>query len=782
MRKSLDAPEVPVDWESLLNDYHRRKVSYREHMMAVDFLNPYVFVWSETEKMPMPNPTVDPNDLETWNAAKDKAKDEFAHIIKFEKTLGFKPGRLVTAETLMRFAPPSVSMNTLAAAFGVSQDDAHDAERNFNLFMSKRIYNMYHNMTKSVWTDTQMEPLRRSAPMSGDHISGRIDPRTGKRNRPRWGIGEKAGMRIRWDAAHNYMKPVVIEGKWDDLDDDDKVAVQIAHNMLGKNDELAGHKKDDRSHKWVIHTWLRPSQERFFLQGIYQYISHHENAAGDSASRFGPAARARALTRAKQKVAKVEEERRKIVSGEYKPFKLTDRYKPHKVQPGTIAAKNIAEGNRGHHMGNEIDVDSKQLVPLQGQHGPTAYDQHENEVERQKVPRSSPGQSGRQSVAHPNSAGGISLPELYDAVQHAGMKRLQPEYRGVRARQSKRLNADLKPVSLDEWREWRSFKPLPGESKRDFEVRKREHFYNIRAGKPNPSVWRGILDDIKNGFIETKNGRIEFDARMRKQFNRAAARIAVDNSVISREEEWPSLDWTVRSKYFLKVIQQLHKNAHPEIYGTAEERDHASGRQGSAQRRIRMADRQKERDYRAKMQAMADRQRRNKAAKIRPQRPERPETPEAGEKKRLEIGSASPPTTREKAIAKIARIDGQVSRLSSIATSGAKARPVADLKPLADRLHKEGLNVRKVIAKHGVDSNRYSRAWERFFSVVQEARREFGPQYWEDVSRIRERSRKIGRLGRSRRDAEPLALSLRRLRSGLAKAMLADVIRKSKEG
>jgi hypothetical protein len=163
-------------------------------------------------------------------------------------------------------------------------------------------------------------------------------------------------------------------------------------------------------------------------------------------------------------------------------------------------------------------------------------------------------------------------------------------------------------------------------------------------------------------------------------------------------------------------------------------------------------------------------------------RPSRPEAAESGEKKRLEIGSASPPTTREKAIAKIARIDGQVSRLGNIATSGAKARPVADLKPLADRLHKEGLNVKKVIAKHGVDSNRYSRAWERFFSVVQEALREFGPQYWEDVSRIRERSRKIGRLGRSRRETEPLALSLRRLRSGLAKAMLADVIRKSKEG
>ena len=83
-------------------------------------LNPIVFVWSDSSKIPMPNPTVDPNDLETWNNAVSNAEEARSVIIKFEKTLRriVPPGRVVTAETLARFAKPGVTPEALATALG----------------------------------------------------------------------------------------------------------------------------------------------------------------------------------------------------------------------------------------------------------------------------------------------------------------------------------------------------------------------------------------------------------------------------------------------------------------------------------------------------------------------------------------------------------------------------------------------------------------------------------------------------------------------------------------
>jgi hypothetical protein len=81
-----------------------------------------------------------------------------------------------------------------------------------------------------------------------------------------------------------------------------------------------------------------------------------------------------------------------------------DRYELDKVQPGTIAAKKIAEGESGDHEGDDIDMDSTVEVPQDGQ---------------QSDDEEAPPISGEEAVNETHSSGGIDQNELYAAMEHA---------------------------------------------------------------------------------------------------------------------------------------------------------------------------------------------------------------------------------------------------------------------------------------------------------------------------------------------------------------------------
>lgn len=781
-KKSLtDNTGVAVDWEKVLNEYGKNKIAYKEHKNDVDFLNPYVFVWSETEHMPMPNPTVDPNDLEAWTEAKKRAQGAKAQLVRFEKTFRWlrqEPGRVVTAQTLANLAPSGITADALATALGVRSEDLAQAQLSLDDWLDNRLSMAFLNKSQRSW----LEPLRKDAPFSGEHQGGAIGD-DDQKDTNRWGSGEKGGMRVRWDAAHNYMKPIAVHGKWDEIDPDDQAAIMFAHKMVGKEAELNSLSKDGKSHDWVVHAWLRPHQQRFFLQGLYQYQKHHENAASNRNSRWGPAARQRALQRAREHVAKVEDERYKIVTGEYKPFKLTDRYKHDKVQPGTIAARNIKENNNGHHAANEIDVDSKVLIPQQGQHGPTSYDQHENEVERQKAPRAAPGISGDQFMRESHSVAGVELGELFDAMKNAGLQRKQPEFRGMSARQAKRINAGLDPVSRKTWKDWQSWDRKPGETEDHFLSRKLSEFFMLREGKPNPSSWRTVLASFYNGQIDTSDGPIPVSNKMRHNFDRAAARMAVNRSVISREEEWGSLPFKVKWKYRVHVAHELHKNAHPERYGREEERDFAR----------RRLDAQEQGQAVPAMRPPAQRRRRTA-----------PPTPNEAALGGLPVDVVDNPSPEER---------GQSSARANLEAEIQRAnREIANLARFYIRTRRVKLGAQAAYdaAQELIAANRlFARRQKRFAAATEaggqpsarqqanfnqaqievdtarkNARAVFGRNFEAEVARAvarrREIDRKQGKLGAAQQRLRemPLNLSLKKLRQGLAKALVFEFVNK----
>ena len=612
-KKSLveeDSGSGNIDWEKVLNEYGKYRVAYKENLLALKELNPYVFVWSETDHMPMPNATVDPNDLEKWNEATQKLQGAAAQVIRFEKTFnGLRtPGNMVTAETLARSAPAGVTSQTLALALGVTEQDHKQAWENFSLLMAKRIYESRFGKSMP-WDD--MEPLRKDAPFAGEHHSGEVDEESGEDEGSAGGTGEKSGMVLRWDGAHRYSVPVVVNATFGDLSKQDKFAVRLAHKLAEDPEKTAQLQHAIRTNArldWVIFPWLRPAQERHFNQGVFQYMAHYLNAASNVNHRWGAAAKGRALQRARDHVAKIQTERKMIVRGELKHLKLAERYKHDRVQAGTIAANNIKERietgkTTGHHAQNQVDVGegSKQLIPLQGQHGPTAYDQHENEHFMQNVPRAHPGRTGGQWLSATHSLSGVDMPELFHAMKLAGVMRRQPQFRGVPARQAIRLNVGLPTVSRKEWKDWQSWNQHQGETTSAFFDRKFAEFEALETlgvkrdaqgnpigggGRPNPSNWRTVFAQFMNGQIlaanpNNPNGppiQITVTPQMRQDVYKAAARQAVNRGVIRTEQEFQSLTARQRHRYLRLVMHEMHKNAHPELYGEERERRFAAAR------------------------------------------------------------------------------------------------------------------------------------------------------------------------------------------------------------
>lgn len=499
-----------TDWIKLLNQYNQNQNAYTEKMNVIDDLNPIVFVWSEVAQMPMPNPMVTPNDLEVWNAAKNEAEKKYSEIVQFRKTLQTTYGRTVTAETLRKLAPPGVTDSALASALGVDSSGNINGSDTFERMMAKRLYLLHRQLFKSYVAG--LTALSKKMPMAGEH-SGEGEGT----------FGMKGGMRLRWDAAHNYVKPVIVQGELGDLSKEDRFAIRSANRISGMKTQQV-ESGADGSKRWRVHMFLRPHQERFYQEGMKEYVAKH-----------GP-------EKASKRINKIENERRKIVKGEWKPLKLTDRYSADKVQQGTIAHKKIAEGSND---GDNADAgkagvsSEKQLVPNEGTHGPVATDQHDSEMGRGNVPRASQGAvTGKvKRMDMPAVAGAVTHTKLFAAVSSA-KGRADPALRGMNARRAREMNGGRLP----------------------------------EAG------WRNVFREAKSGTVQGPDGPIKLTSRDRKNWDAAAARMAIDSSKIRSKEEWTSLSDSEKDVYRLKIIQHLHQNANPERYGTAKDRAAAQQR------------------------------------------------------------------------------------------------------------------------------------------------------------------------------------------------------------
>lgn len=727
-KKSLsdDNDSNKIDWEKVLNEYGKHKLAYKEHMNDVDFMNPYVFTWSATEHMPMPNATVDPNDLETWNQARKRAQGAQAQIIRFEKAFPWiksVPGRIVTARSLAQMAPLGITSGVLAAALGVNSEDYAQAQETLDSWMARRLVDI--SLGKSGWI-AGMERLRKDAPgFAEQHQTGPVGD-DDEKDTNRWGAGEKAGMRLRWDAAHDYMKPHVVRGKWDDLDLDDQAAVMFAHKMSGKNDELESYMKDGSEHDWIVHPWLRPHQQRFYLQGLYQYQKHSENSANDENNRLGPEARQKNLERARQKVARVEQERYEIVTGKRQPKEIVDRYEHDKVQPGTIAAKKIAEGESGDHEGDDIDLESDVQVPQDGQQGPTGGG-------------GEPPMTGQESVDETHSSGGIDQNELYDAMKHAA---------------DQRGRAQNRESSQDLWEEWLSWDRRPGETEDHFLSRKRAALQMLQEGGPNPSSWTTVLSNFYDGELTTANGQIEVSNRMRHDFERASSRMAVDKGVISREEEWSSLPFNVKWKYRSKVASGLYRKAAAPPEGTPtrrSRRDVGAGPTGAATggQTLDVAE--------------------NPPAEERGQSPLRASTEMEIQRLNNEINNLTRFYVRSKK-----------TKLGAVA-----AIEAAKVFMRAERLwSRQQKRYSQITESGGELTPRQQQNYEKARAVNNDAnvmaRAVFGSRYRDEVARAMGRDRnmrmKQQRLRGKRQALAEMAMSLRKLRNGLSKAFVLDLV------
>lgn len=499
----------PTDWVHLLNMFDEHKSAYKENMNVIDDLNPVVFVWSEVVGMPMPNPMVTPNDLEIWNEAKNGAMKHYSAIIQFRKSLERKHGKIVTADTLRGLASPSISDSGLADALGVDSSGRISGTESFERMLAKRLYVLHRRLFAKSYR-TFEEPLFKKQPMSGEH-SGAGEGT----------FGMKGGMRLRWDAAHNYVKPVVVQGEFSDLSREDRFAIRLANRISGSDTQKIGGEGD--STKWRVHMFLRPHQERFYQEGMKDYVKKH-----------GP-------EKARKRINKIENERRKIVKGEWEPLKLTDRYKPDQVQQGTVAHKKLLEGRAD---GDNADAgksgiaEEKQLVPTEGTHGPVATEQHGSELGRGNVQRAQPGTEGKVKKIHREEvAGGVVHSKLFAAVR-AAATRTNPALRGLSARDARAAN----------------------------------------GGRIPESGWRQVFRDAKTGTVETEDGPKGFRGHDKRQWDKGAAQLAIDSSKIRSKEEWESLSSKDKDIYRLKVIRHLYENANPDRYGSAKDRADAAQR------------------------------------------------------------------------------------------------------------------------------------------------------------------------------------------------------------
>lgn len=543
-----------VSWEKILSDYVNHQRAYQEHMNKVEDLNPVVWSWSDASKLPIINPTVDNTAITEQEREKKRAADEHKILLGIEnvaKTM-IRNGNMVTADLLQRFAPPGVSAQALAMALGISENGRSPGEISGEFLMAKRAYQQHRTMEKS-WFDG-LEYLRKDEPMEA-HADK---------------FGMKGGMKMRWDAAHNYKGHNNVHE--DDLSDADRFAIQTATDLSG------GKSQKNRDGTYRVFVWLRPGQEEFYQRELQKYKDKHTDE--DSG-----------LTeQAAKHIKKVETERAMIVAGDIKPYKHVERYKKDKVQPGTIAAKNIKMGTTDSHgpkidEGEELDPDeayeqfvdseSKQLIPQQGQHGPTAYSMHPGELERMKVGRAGVGRRQRQEGeaaiqrTEPEKVEGVSFPTLWRATANSedyGVKRRDPEHRDV---------IEAGPGGV--------MRPARPKSNPTIRRRKTVNLPDVAppGGTPHgrhftEGAWRQLVDDAIAGRVKiVRNGEVqEVDLRPQEKLNliEAAARLAKKGGAIEDTSEFSGLNARAKKKWVTAVVKELHMNRYSDRYGTASQR------------------------------------------------------------------------------------------------------------------------------------------------------------------------------------------------------------------
>lgn len=462
-----------IDWEDILSDLDRHMKAYRENFFVATELNPIVFVWSDSSKIPMPNPTVDPNDLETWNNAVSNAEEARSVIIKFEKTLRriVPPGRVVTAETLARFAKPGVTPEALATALGYSSsvDTSEEYPLQVSLEMAKKLADLWR--------------MKKSLPVLA-HF-------TDKDN----GFGTNAGMRMRWNAAHNYMHPITVKGDFRRLSKDDRFAIRLARKMSGKSQQ-AGTSSDGKP-LWTVFLWLRPAQEAFYQAGRQSYVGKH------------------GASKAEKVLEDVEKERKGIVSGSIKPYALVERYEHETVQQRTHASKQIqATGKKAEQT--KVISENAPAIPIEGQHGLTPMPLYDGEQERMKIGRPKAGrETPGVSQTPPHSVEGHDLPTLFNALKEDKYKRGQGDSR-----------------TLGSGRQ-------------------------IKTG-----AWNRLFTDAKQGAIEIGGETKSLDAQELEHWDKAAARIAVDQGALHSMSDFDQLNSSVKDKFRKKVLKRLQQNMH----------------------------------------------------------------------------------------------------------------------------------------------------------------------------------------------------------------------------
>ncbi|NBO55589.1 MAG: hypothetical protein EBU84_13595, partial [Actinobacteria bacterium] len=532
------------NWEKLLSDYARHQTAYQENMKAVEDLNPIVWTWSDASELPMVNPTVDKKALTEYERSKKRASDEhkiLSGIESMAKNFIQKHGNIVTAESLRSMVPSHVSSDAIAAAFGINEAGRSPGEPSMELMMARRAYAEHHGIEKSFggWEDG-LEPLRKDEPMEA-HAEE---------------FGKEGSMKMRWNDAHNYKKMNVVEGEFDELDPDDQFAIRRAQELSGKNQRKGRGPNGNKA--WKLHVWLRPGQEQYFQKERQKYIDKHTDRDG------------KLTPEAQHELAEVDAERKALTQGKIKPFKHIDRYKRDAVQPGTIAAKNIKMGRVSDHgpkkgesegMNQEdiesqwIDMKSKQMIPLEGQHGPTAAPMHPGEVHRMKVGRAhvgrrqKTGDDGGKTIkrTEPEKVEGFSMPGIWSATAH-------PEY-SVR-----RSDPSLRGTSIS---------VLEGRPKGL--ANKREHRQRVVIPA---SSWQDLARDVERGVVKVKgrNGATttkRLTAKERSNVQQAAAALATKAGVVNSPEQFSTLSARTQASYRGKVVRELFRNRHSERFGSA---------------------------------------------------------------------------------------------------------------------------------------------------------------------------------------------------------------------
>lgn len=552
--------EKEVSWEKILTDYVRHQRAYQESMNKVEDLNPIVWSWSDASLLPSFNPTVYNTAASEVEREKKRMTDQHK-ILKEIETVAknmVARGNMVTADLLQRYAPPGTSPQALAMALGISEQGKIPGDTSGELLMAKYAYARHRELEKA-WDDT-LEPLRKDAPMEA-HADK---------------FGMKGGMKMRWDAAHNYKGFNLVKESFRDMDIHDQEALRNAARITGKS--ISSFKTRNG---YKVFVWLRPGQEDFFQREMAAYTQKHTQNG-------------QLTPEAARHIQKVKDEREQILTGKIKRYRHAERYREDVVQPGTIAAKNIKMGTTDSHgpkAGHNLTPEQafaqyvatsqqkgKQMIPHEGQHGPTAALMHPGEADRMKVQRPAIGPrtaaeraaTGPVARTEPEKVKGVTFRELWAATANPRYApgRRDAAHRSVIAPGGQMIPARTRPTTR---RNTTILADVVDSSGKRY------------GRKISEGAWRDLAESvIDSGTVKVvRNGQeqdVALSARERANLVEAATRIGLDRGMIKDPSEFAQLRSRDQKSLMTAVVYELHKNRFSNIFGTKLQRETARQR------------------------------------------------------------------------------------------------------------------------------------------------------------------------------------------------------------